>query len=66
MRNKLFNVAIALMSAGTVGLVISTCFEITTGEPFYCLLIKVSSILFGVGGPVLGIAFAREGRRRKK
>ena len=66
MTNKLFSLAIALMSVGTVGLIIGICLEITTGEPLYCLLIKVSSILFGVGGPVLGIAFARQARRRKR
>jgi hypothetical protein len=66
MTNKLLTAAIALMSVGTVGLIISICLEIMTGEPFYFLLIKASAILFGVGGPVLGIAFARQGRRRKR
>jgi len=60
--NKLFGVGIGLMSAGTVGIIFAIVMELQTGEPVYMLVIKGSAILFGIGGPAVGIAIAK--RRR--
>lgn len=59
---KLLGVGIGLMSAGTVGVLIAIIMEIQTGESVYWLVMKCTAILFGLGGPLVGIALAR--RRR--
>ncbi len=61
--NKLLYSGIALMSAGAVGIVFAVAMEIATGEPVYYLVMKITAGLFGVGGPLMGIAIAK---RRKK
>ena len=59
MNHKLFNTGIALISAGTVGILLAIVMEIQTGEPVYFLIMKAAAILFGVGGPLVGLAIAR-------
>ena len=54
------NTGIALLSAGTVGILIAIVMEILTGEPVYLLVMKAAAILFGVGGPVIGLAIVRK------
>ena len=63
MNHKLLNVGIALMAAGVVGILFAVVMEIATNEPVYFLIMKLAAGLFGVGGPLLGLAVAR---RRKK
>ncbi|GAI81522.1 unnamed protein product [marine sediment metagenome] len=60
--NKLLITGIALMSAGVVGIIFAVALEIATGEPIYYLVMKITAGLFGVGGPLFGLALAK---RRK-
>ncbi|MBA7599361.1 hypothetical protein ES703_06393 [subsurface metagenome] len=66
--NKLLITGIGLMSAGVVGILFAIVMEMQTGEPVYWLVMKITAGLFGVGGPVFGLALARQGQaiRRKK
>jgi len=57
--NKLLHTGIALMSAGVVGILFAVVMEMTTGEPIYWLVMKLTAILFGVGGPLVGWGIAR-------
>ncbi|MBA7683354.1 hypothetical protein ES703_91718 [subsurface metagenome] len=61
--NKLLATGIALMSAGVVGIVFAVVMEIATGEPIYWLVMKITAGLFGVGGPLFGLAIARRTRK---
>ena len=61
--NKLLITGIALMSAGVVGILFAVVMEVATGEPIYWLVMKITAGLFGVGGPLFGLAIARRGRR---
>ena len=63
MNHKLLYAGIALMSAGVVGILFAVVMEVATGEPIYWLVMKITAGLFGVGGPLLGLAIARRGRR---
>ncbi|MBA7530188.1 hypothetical protein ES705_22391 [subsurface metagenome] len=60
--NKLLITGIVLMSAGTVGILFAVVMEIHTGEPIYWLVMKITAGLFGVGGPLFGLALARRKR----
>lgn len=52
---KMFYTGIASLAvAATVG-VISVVMEIITQEPVYITLMKVSAIIFGFGGGILGL-----------
>lgn len=57
--NKLLNTGIALMAAGVVGILFAIIMEVTTGEPVYWLVMKLTAGLFGVGGPLVGWGIAR-------
>ncbi|GAH37065.1 unnamed protein product, partial [marine sediment metagenome] len=61
--NKLLNVGIALISIAAVSLIYAIVLEIQTGEPVYLLVMKIAAGLFGVGGPLFGLALARRGKR---
>lgn len=63
MSHKLLNLGIVLMSAGTVGIIFAVVMEIQTGEPVYYLVMKITAGLFGVGGPLFGLALAKRGRK---
>ena len=63
MSRKLLISGIALILAGTVGILFAIVLEMQTGEPVYYLVMKLTAILFGIGGPILGLAI---GRRRRK
>ena len=63
MNHKLLYTGIALMSAGVVGIIFAVVMEMATGEPVYWLVMKITAGLFGVGGPLFGLAIARRGRR---
>jgi len=65
MNHKLFNIGIVLMSAGAVGIIFAVAMEIATNEPIYYLVMKVTAGLFGVGGPLFGLAIAKRGREKK-
>lgn len=62
--HKLLYTGIVIMSLGAVGTLLAVILEIGTGEPVYWLLMKVAAGMFGVGGPLVGIAIAK--RRRNK
>ena len=62
--NKLVGIGIVLMSAGTVGIIFAVVMEIITNEPVYLLVMKITAGLFGVGGPIFGLALARKARRK--
>ncbi|GAI69511.1 unnamed protein product [marine sediment metagenome] len=62
--NKLLYAGIVILSLGAVGTLLAVILEIQTGEPVYWLLMKITAGLFGVGGPVIGIAVAK--RRMNK
>ena len=63
--NKLLNIGIALMAAGVVGILFAVVMEIQTGEPAYWLVMKITAGLFGVGGPLVGVAIAKRGRSNR-
>ena len=60
---KLLYAGLAIMTSGAVGVLLAVIFEINTGEPIYLIMMKVAAGLFGVGGPLVGIAVARRRRR---
>lgn len=60
--NKLLNIGIGLMAAGTVGLIFAVVMELQTGEPVYYLVMKITAGLFGIGGPLFGLAIAKRKR----
>ncbi|MBA7711631.1 hypothetical protein ES703_120597 [subsurface metagenome] len=59
MGHKLLYASIGLISAGVVGLIFAVVMEIQTGEPVYYSVMKIAAGLFGVGGPLLGLAIVR-------
>ena len=60
--NKILYSGIALMSVGVVGIMVAIVMEMVTGEPIYLVIMKATACLFGVGGPLLGLAIAKKGR----
>lgn len=64
MEHKLLYTSVGLVSAATVGIIFAVVMEIQTGEPIYFLVMKITAGLFGLGGPLLGLALARRGRKR--
>lgn len=57
--SMLLKAGIGLISAGTVGILFAIVMEIATGEPIYWLVVKLTAILFGLGGPLVGWGIAR-------
>ena len=64
--NKLIYSGITIITLGAVGTLLAVIMEINTGEPVYWLVMKITAGLFGVGGPVIGIAIAKRRTDRKK
>ena len=63
--NKLLYLGIVIMSLGAVGTLLAVILEIGTGEPVYYLMMKITAGLFGIGGPLIGVAIAkRRGNKR--
>jgi len=60
---KLLYSGIALMTAGVVGILFAVVMEVATGEPIYWLVMKITAGFFGVGGPLLGLAIAKRGKK---
>lgn len=60
--HKLLKLGIGLMSAGVVGIIFAVAMEIQTGDPVYFLVMKITAGLFGIGGPLLGVAIAKRKR----
>jgi len=56
MNSKMIHTGIALLTAGAVGIIFAVVMEITTAEPVYYLVMKLTALLFGVGGSLIGIA----------
>ena len=65
MSHRLFHIGIGLISVGTVGILFAIIMEIQTGEPVYWLVMKLTAILFGLGGPLVGVAIAKRGGKAK-
>ena len=65
MNHKLLYIGIALMSAGVVGILFAIVLEVATGEPIYWLVMKITAGFFGVGGPLIGVAIAKKGRKSR-
>jgi hypothetical protein len=63
--NKLLYLGMSFLIMGGIGIVIATVLEIYTHEPIFNILIKVTAGLFGVGGPIVGIAVARRNRTKR-
>ena len=63
MNHKLLITGTALMSAGVVGILFAVVMELATGEPVYWLVMKITAGLFGVGGPLFGLALARRTKK---
>ena len=61
--NKLQVTGIAILAAGTVGLIFAVTMEIVTNEPVFMVVMKIAAGFFGVGGPLLGWGIARRARR---
>lgn len=53
---KMIHTGIGLLAAGAVGIIIAIVMEITTNEPIYFAVMKVTAMLFGVGGALIGIS----------
>ena len=66
MGHKLLYASISLISAAAVGLIFAVGMEIQTQEPVYFLVMKVAAGLFGVGGPLLGVAIVRNAKRKSR
>ncbi len=64
MNTKLVTFSIAILTIAAVGLVTSVVLEVYAHEPVYLLIMKVCAGLFGVGGPLLGWAIAKRGKRQ--
>ncbi|MBA7623298.1 hypothetical protein ES703_30692 [subsurface metagenome] len=62
--SKLLHAGIALMGAGAAGIIFAAVMEIQTGEPIYLLVMKITAGLFGIGGPLFGLAIARKSKRK--
>ncbi|MBA7694822.1 hypothetical protein ES703_103435 [subsurface metagenome] len=56
MNTKIILTGVGLLAAGSVGIIIAIVMEIITAEPIYFLVMKVTALLFGVGGALIGIA----------
>ncbi|HUV55793.1 MAG TPA: hypothetical protein VMV84_01040 [Dehalococcoidales bacterium] len=53
---KLIYSGIAIITMGAVGTILAVVMELTTGEPVWMLVMKITAGLFGVGGGLLGLA----------
>lgn len=56
MNSKMIHTGIGLLAAGAVGILFAVVMEITTGEPIYYTVMKVTAMCFGVGGALIGIS----------
>jgi len=62
---KLLYAGISIMSLGAMGTLLAVILEINTGEPVYMLIMKVTAGMFGIGGPLIGIAVAKRRKNKK-
>ncbi len=62
---KLLYLGIVILSLGAVGTLFAVILEINTGEPIYFTVMKITAAMFGVGGPLIGIAIAKRRKERK-
>lgn len=53
---KLTYSGIGLMAAGTVGILFAVVMELIMAEPIYFTVMKVTALLFGVGGGLIGFS----------
>ncbi|GAI61196.1 unnamed protein product [marine sediment metagenome] len=53
---KLIYSGIVIISLGAVGTIFAVVMELTTGDPAWMLVMKITAGLFGVGGGLLGLA----------
>jgi len=50
MNSKITHAGIALLSVGAVGIIFAVVMELIMNEPIYFIVMKVTALLFGVGG----------------
>lgn len=62
MHSKLVHSGIGLLAAGTVGIIFAVVMEIITAEPVYFTVMKVTALLFGVGGGFIGLSSLNRGK----
>lgn len=62
MSSKMIHTGIGLLAAGAVGIILAIVMEIITAEPVYYLVMKLTALLFGVGGGLIGISSLRRGK----
>lgn len=55
MNSKMLHTGIGLIAAGAVGIIFAVAMELATSEPIYYLVMKITALLFGVGGGLIGI-----------
>jgi len=63
--NKLLYVGMSFLIMGAVGIIVATAMEIYTQEPVFNIMVKVTAGLFGVGGPIVGLAVAWRERKKR-
>ena len=56
MHSKMIHTGIGLLAAGAVGIIFAVAMEIATSEPVYYVVMKITALLFGVGGSLIGLA----------
>lgn len=55
MSPKLLHAGIGLLATGAVGIIFAVVMEIASAEPVYYLVMKITALLFGIGGGLIGI-----------
>ena len=53
---KMIHAGVGLLSAGAVGIVFAVVMELIYAEPIYFTIMKVTALLFGIGGSLIGLA----------
>lgn len=64
MNSKSLHTGIAFVAVAAVGIIIAIVMEIVTQEPVYLTVMKVAALLFGIGGPLIGIGIVRRKGKR--
>lgn len=59
MNSKLIHAGVGLLTAGVVGIIFAVAMEMATGEVVYFLVMKVTAMLFGIGGGLIGLGALR-------
>jgi len=66
MNTKLIHAGVALLGAGAVGIIFAVAMEIVLHEPIYFTIMKVTALLFGLGGSLIGLGSLRASKEHRK